>query len=110
MALMKPHAKAWDLHLPYAEFAYNKPPSKAASLSYFKVVYGVDPLSPLDLTPWPLDQKPSADTAARVKEIQKPHELVKDRIEKTNVSDHAQANKHRGNMVFQPGDLVGIHL
>ena len=52
-ALIKPHVKAWDLLLPHAEFAYNRAPSKATGLSPFKVVYGVDPLSPNDLTPRP---------------------------------------------------------
>ena len=50
-ALIKPHAKAWDLLLPHTGFAYNKAPSKATSLSLFKVVYGTVPISPLDLTP-----------------------------------------------------------
>jgi len=50
-ALIKPHAKAWYLLLPHAEFAYNKASSKATGLSPFKVVYGIDPLSPIDLTP-----------------------------------------------------------
>jgi len=85
-ALIKPHAKAWDLFLPHAEFAYNKTPSTATGLSPFKVVYGIDPLSPLDLTPRPLDEKPSADAATRVEEIQKLYELAKGRIEKTNAS------------------------
>jgi len=50
----------------------------------FRVVYGIYPLSPLDLTPQSLDQKPSANTAVIVEEIQKVHELVKGRIVKTN--------------------------
>jgi len=109
-ALIKPNAKAWDLLLPHAEFTYNKAPSKVASLSPFKVVYGIDPLSPINLTPWPLDQKPSADATVRVEEIQKLYELVKTRIKKRNTSYEAQANKHRRKIVFQPGDLVWIHL
>jgi len=88
------------------EFAYNKTPSKATGLSPFKVVYGVDPLSPLDLIPRPLDQKPSVDAAARVEEIQKLHELVKAKIEKTTLSYTAQANKHKRQKLFKPGDLV----
>jgi len=36
--------------------------------------------------------------------------LVKPRIEKTSASYEAQANKHRRKIVFQPGDLVWIHL
>jgi len=49
-ALINPHAKSWDLFLPYAKFAYNKAPSNATGLSPFKVIYGIDPLSPIDLT------------------------------------------------------------
>ena len=109
-ALIKPHAKAWDLLLPHVEFASNKAPSKATGLSPFKLVYGIDPLSPIDHTPRPSDQKPSSDATARVEEIQKLHELVKARIEKTNASYEAQANKHRRKIISQPGDLVWIHL
>jgi len=36
--------------------------------------------------------------------------LVKARIEKTNASYEVQVNKHRRKIVFQPGDLVWIHL
>ena len=108
--LIRHQAKTWDLLLPHAEFAYNKTPSKATGLSPFKVVYGVDPLSPLDLTPRPLDQRPSADAADRVGEIQKLHELVKARIEKVTNNYMAHANRHKKEKIFQPGDLVWIHL
>jgi len=67
--LIKPHAKARDLLLPLTEFAYNKAPSKATSLSPFKLVYGIDPLSQLDLILWSSGQKPSVDTAKRVEEL-----------------------------------------
>jgi len=67
-ALIKPQAKAWDMLLPHAEFAYYRAPSKAIVLSPFKMVYEIDSISPLDLTPRPLDQKPCADTATRVEE------------------------------------------
>ena len=82
------------------EFAYNKALSKAAGLSPFKGVYGIDPSSPLDLTPYRLDQKPSVDAAARVEETQMIHELVRSRVEKINTSYQAQANKHRKKKVF----------
>ena len=53
--------KAWDLLLSHAEFAYNRAPRRATGMSPFKVVYGIDPMTPLDLTPHPLDQKLSVD-------------------------------------------------
>jgi len=74
------------------------------------VIYGTNPLSPLDLIPRPLDQRPSADAAAKVEEIQKLHELVKAKIEKTTLSYTAQANKHKREKLFKPGHLVWIHL
>ena len=74
------------------------------------MVYGIDRLSLLDLTPRALDLKPSVDAAKSVEEIQKLHKKVKGRIEKSNESYEAQANKHRKRKPFQPGDLVWIHL
>jgi len=54
-ALIKPPTKAWDFLLLHAELAYNRALSKTTSLSPFKVVYGIDPISPLNLTPRSLD-------------------------------------------------------
>ena len=109
-ALIKSHSKAWDLILPHAEFAYNMAPSKTTDLSPFKVVYGVEPLSPLDLTPRALNEKPSVEASKRVEEIKHLHDQVKLRIEKSNASYQAQANKHKKRVVFQPVDLVWVHL
>jgi len=109
MALIQSHSKAWDLILPHAKFAYNMAPSKTTGLSPFKVVYGVEPLSPLYLVPRPLDGKPSVEADKRVAEIKHLHERVKLRIEKSNASYQAQANKHKKSGV-PIGDLVWVHL
>ena len=50
-ALIKSNLKSWDQLLVHAEFAYNWSLSMTTDLSPFKVVFGVKPLSPLDLTP-----------------------------------------------------------
>jgi len=84
--LIKSNSKAWDLTLPYDEFAYNMAASKTTGLSPFKIVYGVEPLSPLDLIPRPLDEKPSVEASKRVEEIKHLHEQVKLKIEKSNAS------------------------
>jgi len=98
--LIKHHTEAWDLLLLHAEFIYNRAPSKTTGLPPFKVVYGLDPLSALDLTPWVLEQKPSLDAAKRVEEIQKFYELVNGIIEKSNASYQPQVNNHRKRMIF----------
>ena len=42
--------------------------------------------------------------------IQKLHESVKAKIEKTTLSYTAEANKHKREKLFKPGDLVWINL
>jgi len=74
------------------------------------VVYEINPLNPIKLTPQLLDLKPSANIAQRVEETQKLHEQVRDRIARSNTSYQIQANKHKNKMLFQLGDLVWIHL
>jgi len=68
-ALIKTNSKLWDLTLPHTEFAYNMALSKTIDLSPFKIVYGVEPFSLLDLIPRPLDEKSSLEASKRVEEI-----------------------------------------
>jgi len=74
------------------------------------VVYGIDPLGPLDLVPRPLDQTLSADADQRVEEIKKLYERIWGRIERINSTHSTQANKHQKRKVFEPGDLVWADL
>ena len=85
-ALIKFNSNAWDRILPHAEFAYNMAPSKTTNLYPFEIIYGVEPLGPLDLIPRPLDEKLSVDTSKRVEGIKHLHEQVKLKIEKSNAS------------------------
>ena len=70
----------------YGEFGYNKAASKTTRMSPFKFVYGIDPLSPLDLVPRAMNDKRSVEASKRVEEIQILHELVKIKIEKSKAS------------------------
>jgi len=99
-ALIKANSKVWDQILPCDEFAYNMAPSKATSLSPFKIVYGVEPLCPLALIPRLLDEKPWVEASKRVEEIKGLHERAKLKIEKANASYQAQGNKHKKRVVF----------
>jgi len=85
-------------------------PSETARMSSFKLVYGIDPLSHLNLVLRAADENPSMEASKKVEEIQKIHEQVTVRIEKFNASYRAQANKHEKSVVFQLGDLLWIHL
>ena len=108
--LVKKNLKTWDLLLAHAEFAYNRSPSRTTNESPFKVVYGYNPLGPLDLSPLHQREKASIDATERVKEVQELHKKIRAQIEKANERYQSQANKHRKQALFQPGDLVWIHL
>ena len=41
----------WDVKLAHTEFAYNRAPSYTTSHSPFKVCYGLNALTPIDLIP-----------------------------------------------------------
>ncbi|VFQ93342.1 unnamed protein product [Cuscuta campestris] len=55
--------------LPHAEFAYNRTPNKTTGLSPFTVVYGSNPLTPLELDPIIMETKYSWEADKRSKEI-----------------------------------------
>ena len=46
----------------------------------------------------------------RAKEMKKLHKQIRAQIEKVKASYKAKANKHWKPMVFNPGDLVWLHL
>ena len=52
--------------------------------SPFEVVYGLQPIGPLDLAPHATSKQFSGDTEIRTKEIKKLHEEVRLKIEKQN--------------------------
>lgn len=71
---MGKNIRQWDLLLAHAEFAYNWSKSRTTGYSPFEVVYGQNPISPLELAPLPTTQQFSGDAEERVKFIKKLHE------------------------------------
>ncbi|XP_040955925.1 uncharacterized protein, partial [Gossypium hirsutum] len=53
-AIIRKNLKTWEECLPHIEFAYNRSVHSATKFSPFEVVYGFNPLTPLDLLPLPL--------------------------------------------------------
>nr|KYP49715.1 Transposon Ty3-I Gag-Pol polyprotein [Cajanus cajan] len=51
--VLKGNHKSWDEYLPHIEFAYNRVVHKTTNVSPFEVVYGFNPLTPMDLIPLP---------------------------------------------------------
>ena len=68
--------RQWDQITAQVEFAYNNSTNQATGMCPFEVVYGVRPLSPLDMAPSSNQNQFSTDADQRAKEIKKLHEQV----------------------------------
>ncbi|KAI0493577.1 hypothetical protein KFK09_023696 [Dendrobium nobile] len=102
--------KQWDLVLAQIEFSFNRSVNQSTRKSPFEIVYGRNPLTPLDLIPIIQQATYNPDGEQRSKEIQKLHQQVHDEIIKQNERYRTQANKHKKKVVYQEGDLVWIRL
>ena len=76
-SLVSKSLKDWDLKLPHVEFAYNRSPPYATKHSPFECVYGVNPLTPLDLLPIPTESRVSFEAETRAKEMKKLYERIR---------------------------------
>ena len=78
--------------------------------SSFEVVYGFNPLTPLDLFELPVNDRSSLDGKKKAELVKNLHEKVRAEIERKNQKAASQANKGRRKVMFEPGDLVWVHL
>ena len=78
--------------------------------SPFEIVYGFNPLIPLDLLPLPIHEHVNLDGAKKADFARKLHETVSQNIEKRNQQMANQRNKGRIKVVFEPGKWVWLHL
>ncbi|XP_025983169.2 uncharacterized protein [Glycine max] len=109
--VLKKNLKSWEACLPHVEFAYNRTVHSTTNCSPFEIVYGFNPLTPLDLLPMPnITMFKHKDAQAKAEYVKKLHEQVKAQIEKKNASYARQANKSRKKVVLEPGDWVWVHL
>ena len=109
-SLVKKNLRTWEECLPHVEFAYNHALHSATKFSPFEVVYGFNPLSPLDLLPLPLSERVSTDGKRKVDTIKKLHEQVRANIEAKTKGYKRLADKKRKEVIIQEGDLVWVHM
>ncbi|XP_015165378.1 uncharacterized protein [Solanum tuberosum] len=76
----------------------------------FEVVYGFNPLTPLDLTPLSRVVVLRLDGSERTEAMWKLHERVWLHLEKSNKDVAKRANKGRKGIVFEPADWVWVHF
>ncbi|KAH9724547.1 Endonuclease [Citrus sinensis] len=109
-AIIQKNLKTWEECLPHVEFAYNRTVHSATKFSPFEIVYGFNPLTPLDLLPLPIDEHASMDGKKKAEFVKQLHERTRQHIEKRTEQYATQANKGRKQVVFQPGDWVWVHM
>jgi len=83
------------------EFTYNRGVHKTTRRSPFKVVYGFNPLTSLELIPFPLDTSfIHKETVSRSDFVKKLHERVRNQIKVYA----AKGNRGRKELVLNEGD------
>ncbi|PKI59323.1 hypothetical protein CRG98_020278 [Punica granatum] len=82
----------------------------STKFSPFEVVYGFNPLTPLDLIPLPANELSNLDGKKKAELVKQIHEEAWQNILKKNEQAATRANKGRKRVTFQPGDWVWIHL
>ena len=109
-AIIQKNIKTWEECLPHVEFAYNRTEHSATKFSPFEIVYGFNPLTPLDLSPLPVTEFVNLDGKKKAEFVKQIHEKARLNIERRTEQYAKQANKGRRQVVFEPGDWVWLHM
>nr|KYP59270.1 Transposon Ty3-I Gag-Pol polyprotein [Cajanus cajan] len=109
--VLKGNHKSWDEYFPHIEFSYNRVVHKTTKISPFEVVYGFNPLTPLDLVP--LHDSSyyfHKEGVSRVDFVKKLYEKVKTHIQQQNERYALERGKGKKDLIFEEGDWVWLHL
>ncbi|XP_073525656.1 uncharacterized protein [Phyllobates terribilis] len=79
-------------------------------VSPFECVYGLNPLTPLDLKPLPSVERADFDATRQVDMMKDLHQRTRARLLSRAEHTAATKNKGRRKMLFEPGDMVWLHL
>jgi hypothetical protein len=80
-AIIQKNLKNWEDYLPFIEFAYNRSVHSTTDYSPFEIVYGFNPLTPLDLIPLPVDERVSLDGNQKAQVVKDLHAKIQQQIE-----------------------------
>ena len=105
-AIIKKNMKSWDDILHHIEFAYNRAMHSTTNYSPFEIVYGFNPLTPLDLSLLPMNEQVKLDGVWKVDFVRNLHEKVRQNIERRNQQVADQMSKGSKQLVFTPEDWV----
>ena len=93
--IIQKNLKSLEDCLLFIEFAYNRSVPSTTNMSPFEIVYGFNPLTPLDLFPLPVNETESLDGHRKADIVKKFHEIVNliKKIEKKNEHYATKVNK-----------------
>ncbi|KAL4348378.1 hypothetical protein GQ457_17G008670 [Hibiscus cannabinus] len=127
-SIIRNNIKTCEDCLPHGEFAYNHVVHSTTKMSPIEVVYGFNPITLLDLLPFPQEQVISKDIKARADYVKHLHQQVKEnlerrtqqyekqankgrkQVERRTQQYEKQANKGRKQVTFDVGDWVWVHF
>ncbi|CAL8091247.1 unnamed protein product [Prunus armeniaca] len=98
----------WAKLLDVAQFSYNLQRSESTGSSPFELATGQQPMTPNTVVSGYTGSSPAAYKTA--KEWQVTNELARAQLEKANRKMKKWADKHRRDVMFQPGDIVFVKL
>ena len=75
-AVIQKNLRNWEDCLPFIEFAYNHSVHSTTEFSPFEIVYGFNPLTPMDLIRLPVDERISLDGNRKAQVVKTFHESV----------------------------------
>ena len=96
--------------MPHVEFAYNRAVHSTTKFCPFEIVYGFKPIAPIDLLPLPMQERVNFNASKRAEFVKNLHDRAQTNIEKMTRMYEKHANKGRRKVLFEPGDLVWVHL
>jgi len=92
-AIIQKNLKNWKDCLSFIEFAYNRNVHSTTYYSSFEIVYGFNPLTPLDLISLPVDERVSLDGNKKAQVVKDLHAKIRQQIEKKNEQYANKANR-----------------
>ncbi|CAA7027706.1 unnamed protein product [Microthlaspi erraticum] len=98
--------KRWDSVLCKAEFAHNHAVNRSTKFCPFRVVYGVIPRGPVNLSVAPDITRDHGQTIDFVADVSFIHSQVHDNLQVASVKYKMDADRHRRDLQFSVGDYV----